>query len=95
MSKLKLVPSFDVEVLAAKRFLSPIEAGAFVGKDPETVRRALRSGEMHGSQRGRGGSWSVRPDCAEAWVEGLPCEHQDSARRPVSLMEFRARAVAR
>lgn len=79
----------------AKRFMSPAEVGEFVGRDPETVRRALRSGEMHGAQRGRGGSWSVRPECAEAWVDGVPCEHQDSVRRPVSLTERRLRAVAR
>lgn len=83
----------DVDALAAQRFLSPVQVGLLIGRDPETVRRALRSGEMHGSQRGRGGSWSVRPACAEAWVDGEPCAHQDVLRRPVSLQERRLRAV--
>ena len=80
--------------LGEQRFLSVMEAALYVGKHPETVRRALRSGEMHGSQRGqKGNTWTVRPECADAWLDGDPCEHQDADRRPISLQEHRLRAV--
>jgi len=91
----KVAEQFDYEALESKRRLTPVEAGALIERDPETVRRALRSGEMHGSQRGRGGRWTVRPACAEAWADHEPCVHQDSVRRPVSLLERRMRAVQR
>lgn len=93
----------DVEALSQKRFVSAMEAGLIAGRHPETIREAARKGELHGMQREgvnprtnksfRGAQWRFRPACVEAWVDGVPCEHQDEARRPVSLSEFRMRAV--
>lgn len=45
-------------------------------RHPVTVRRALEAGELHGTQSKAGGRWSIREDCAEAWADRVPCEHQ-------------------
>jgi len=52
------------------------QAADFVGCHPQTIRKALEAGELHGGQRKTKGRWSVRRDCLEAWVEGAECEHQ-------------------
>lgn len=57
---------------------------------PETVRRALRTGELHGRQRGKGGTWKMRPACVKRWAANEPCKHQ-APPAPVSLAEFRTR----
>lgn len=56
---------------------------------PETVRRALRSGELHGRQRGKGGTWKMRPGCVKKWAANEPCKHQLPS-PAVSLDAFRA-----
>ncbi|MEN1976869.1 hypothetical protein [Cellulomonas olei] len=43
-----------------------------------TVRRALEAGLLHGTQRVKGGRWTVQPECAEAWVDGVPCPHHSN-----------------
>ncbi len=61
----------------ATRRLTPAEvAGGEFRCHPVTVRNALAGGELHGSQRVKGGRWTVEEACAEAWVSGRPCEHQ-------------------
>lgn len=85
-------PGSAVTPSAEKRFFTVVEAALYVEAHPETVRRALRAGEMHGSQRGKGGTWKIRPVCAEAWADGVDCPHE-AGKRPVSLADFRARAV--
>lgn len=66
------------------------QAAHIAGCNPETVRRALRSGELHGKQRGKGGTWKMRPGCVKHWAANEPCKHQ-SPTPAVSLAEFRSR----
>ncbi len=63
---------------AAPAFLTTVEAAARARRHPVTIRKALESGELHGSQRGAGGRWAIRPECVDAFVEGRPCHHQAS-----------------
>lgn len=51
------------------------DAAERAGAHPETVREALRAGEMHGTQRGKFGTWRTREECVDAWVEGVKCPH--------------------
>lgn len=45
-----------------------------------TVHKAAEAGELHGGQRKKGGRWSFRIECVEAWLNGQPCDHaQDGA----------------
>jgi hypothetical protein len=52
------------------------EVAAAARKHEVTIRRALESGDLHGVQPKKGGTWSIREDCAEAYADGLLCEHQ-------------------
>lgn len=52
-------------------------------RHPVTVRRALEAGELHGSQAVKGGRWSVREECAEAWADKRACEHQQQNVTPI------------
>ncbi len=55
--------------------LTVAEVAAATRRHPVTVRRALEGGELHGSQPTKGGRWTVRAECAEAWADGERCEH--------------------
>ncbi|MFJ2544378.1 helix-turn-helix domain-containing protein [Microbacterium sp. NPDC087589] len=59
-----------------KRPLSVREAASMTGKHPETIAEALRRGDLHGGQRVKGGTWSIREKCLEAWLYGKKCKHQ-------------------
>lgn len=52
------------------------EAAAAAHRHPVTLRRALESGLLHGTQSMKRGRWLIRQDCLEAWLDGIPCEHQ-------------------
>lgn len=65
-----------------ERLTSP-EVAAATRRHPVTVRRALEAGELHGSQRTKGGRWTVQVQCAEAWADGRPCEHQQTNVTPI------------
>lgn len=56
-------------------FLTTAEAALTTKHHPETVTRALRLGELHGTQRKKGGSWRIERKCLNAWVIGEPCPH--------------------
>lgn len=56
------------------------EAALKAKRHPETLRDALRAGELHGGQAGRGGSWRIREDCLEAWLSGEKCAHRGGER---------------
>lgn len=56
--------------------LTVAEVATATRRHPVTVRRALEDQTLHGTQRVKGGRWSVKPECAEAWVDGVPCEHR-------------------
>lgn len=66
--------------------LTAPQAAEIAQRHPVTVRRALESGELHGSQRGRGGHWRIHPDCLQAWIYSQPCPHQ------TNVAPFRRRA---
>lgn len=51
------------------------EASSAYGRHEVTLRRALVKGELHGSQRGKNGRWSLRRECIEAWLDGEQCPH--------------------
>ena len=67
--------------------LTVAEAAAAAGRHIETIREALRSEELHGTQRVKGGTWRVKSGCLEAWMDGEECEHR--SRRPVSISSYR------
>lgn len=73
MSTLLAALQRDLDAMASKRFLVVMEAALLAECHPDTVRAALRSGELHGAQRSKGGTWKVRPACLDAWVDGVPC----------------------
>ena len=56
--------------------MTPAEAGVHARRHPDTVRRALAAGDLHGVQRVPGGRWLLDPGCVDAWAAGVPCEHR-------------------
>lgn len=54
------------------------QAATITQRHPDTIRRALAAGELHGHQRTTKGTWSIRPECLEAWMDGVPCAHQEA-----------------
>lgn len=63
--------------------LTTAEVAAATRRHPDTVRDALEAGELHGTQNVKGGRWSIREDCAEAWADKVPCEHQRANVTPI------------
>lgn len=63
------------------------QAAEYAGKHPMTILRACESGELHGGQRlnkdtglpKKGGHWSIRRECLDAWLDGAKCGHQEVA----------------
>lgn len=53
--------------------------GARTQRHPVTIRVALESGTLHGSQDLRC-AWSVEAGCADAWAAGLLCGHRAEER---------------
>lgn len=45
-------------------------------RHPKTILKALAAGELHGTQRMKGGRWLIRLDCLDAWIDVNPCKHQ-------------------
>lgn len=68
-----------MDAVVATRRLTPAEVAVEFRRHPVTVRNALAARELHGSQRVKGGRWTVEEPCARAWVAGQPCEHQSAA----------------
>jgi hypothetical protein len=66
---------------------STSQAADYAGKHRDTILRALEAGELHGGQRmdketgkpKKGGRWSIRRECLDAWLDGEACAHQDAA----------------
>lgn len=84
-----------VAALYQKRFLTPLEAALISDSHVETVRDALRSGALHGSQRTKGGTWRVRPACVDAWIDGVRCEHQVAEVKPLDEWRWRTAGAGR
>lgn len=57
-------------------YLLAAEAATVAKRHPETIREAIRGGELHGTQRAKRGPWRIRRDCLDAWIEGEPCPHE-------------------
>ncbi len=76
----------------AREPLTPAEVGAEFRRHPETVRDAIRAGDLHGHQRVKRGRWLVERRCAAAWVRGAECPHQTNATVvPITAARGRAR----
>lgn len=88
-----MTPVAALAELVEKRYVSPVGAAAIADRHPETIREALRSGELHGTQRVTGGNWKVQPGCVIAWADGEVCEHRKTD-QPVSLSQYRQRRAA-
>lgn len=58
--------------------LTPQEAAALAKQHPVTIRKALESGELHGTQRIKGGRWRIAPQCLEAYTLNEPCGHKSA-----------------
>lgn len=56
-------------------------AADHVNCHPQTVRKALASGDLHGRQRTAKGHWRIHVECLDAWAAGDKCEHQRLRRR--------------
>lgn len=44
-----------------------------------TIMPALQTGELHGHQRKKYGTWRAEESCFRAWMLGEKCEHKEAA----------------
>lgn len=51
-------------------YLTVKEAADEVRRHPDTIRKALESGELHGYQRVPRGKWLIKPEWLEEWLTG-------------------------
>lgn len=65
--------------MAIKRYYTPVEAAEIAHRHPETVRDALRAGELIGVQNSEGGPWLIREDMLENWIESAPKKRKRAA----------------
>lgn len=70
--------------------LTVADAAAVSRRHSITVYRALEGQELHGEQRVKGGRWTIRPECLDAWIDNKPCEHQAAAATVTRLADRRA-----
>lgn len=77
---------------AAPVRLTADEAATRTRRHRVTVYRALEDGSLHGTQRVKGGRWTVRAECADAWADGTPCVHRAAAL--ASVTDLATRRVA-
>lgn len=54
---------------APLEWLTVAEVAHLARRHPETVRYALKAGELHGHQKHARGRWIVCADSATAWIE--------------------------
>ncbi|MEF2979049.1 helix-turn-helix domain-containing protein [Subtercola sp. YIM 133946] len=54
------------------------ETATYARRHPNTIRRLLESGELHGSQPRKGGRWLVKEECVDAYLDGVPCPHKQN-----------------
>lgn len=64
------------------------EAMALTGIGEETIRAAVKSGNLRAKGIGRGRNYLILPDDLKAWIDGLP----DAKAGPNVVMALRARA---
>jgi hypothetical protein len=51
-------------------WLTPAQAAAHAKRHPETIRVALRTGEIKGVQSGSNCRWLTKPSWVDAWIMG-------------------------
>lgn len=66
------------------------EAAILGRRHPETVRKALQDGTLHGAQRMKRGPWLIRPECLDAWLNNEQCEHQQDEAAVTDIATRRA-----
>lgn len=71
------------------RFTVP-EAATVGRRHPETLRRALQDGTLHGAQRIKRGPWLIQPECLDAWLDNRQCEHQAAKAAVTNIADRRA-----
>jgi hypothetical protein len=69
--------------------LSPVEAAAIARKHRQTIYYALEDGTLHGTQRVKRGRWLIKEACLDAWIDGVPCEHQKALAGVINLDDRR------
>lgn len=61
-----------------KHRLNVEEAAEYAGRHPGTIRRLLETKDLHGSQPKKRGHWTIRPECIDAYLDGVLCEHKQN-----------------
>ena len=51
------------------------EAAAYAHRHPVTLYVDLKAGDLHGSQRVRGGRWTILRGCVDDYMAGRVCAH--------------------
>ena len=70
--------------------LTADEAAVAAQRHPDTIRRALADGTLHGKQRTRKGRWLIDPTCLSSWEAGEPCAHRAPQRKVVDMASRRS-----
>jgi hypothetical protein len=65
--------------------LTADQAAAVAHRHPDTIRRALADGSLHGKQRTARGRWLIEPACLDAWESGRTCSHRAKKSNVVDL----------
>jgi hypothetical protein len=63
---------------------TPAEAAVIARQHVVTIRIRLESGELHGTQRVKGGRWLIDDACLEAYIRAEKCAHQAAPRGNVT-----------
>jgi|GEM_PF-3974352 len=66
------------QLLVDSDYLDVNEAAIYARRHPGSIRRALRAGELHGSQTKPGGRYSIEPKCIRDYLAGSLCEHRQN-----------------
>jgi len=64
--------------------LNVAEAAVYARCHPETVREALRAGELRGMQRAKGGPWKIRSEWVDKWLEA-PHKKEVAANQSIAM----------
>ena len=62
--------------MSTRLWMNTAQAAEHAGRHVDTIRKAVESGELHGSQRKVKGRWRIHVDCLDAWCGGDQCQHQ-------------------
>lgn len=64
--------------MTTRIWLNTTQAAEHAGCHRDTAIKALEAGELHGTQRKKGGRWRIHVDCLDSWCAGEKCRHQAS-----------------